>query len=214
MNDMPLKRLTQHKDLGVIFQENFYFTKHIETIASGSYKMLGFIKRITSSFNNIDAIKNLYNTLIRPKLEFAAVIWDPHTKKQKKIIERIQNIFLNYIFYKKHKRSPDFVHYEPIRLELEIKKLEYRRKCILLTFLYKLINNKINCAYLLSRINYRVPQLNTRPRNITFFVKNSQSRLDRICSLFNGKMDNTNCDVFNMTLKQFKYNLRSIDISD
>ena len=34
--------------------------------------------------------EKLYNTLVRPHLEYAAFVWDPHVTKQKQTIEKVQ----------------------------------------------------------------------------------------------------------------------------
>jgi hypothetical protein len=47
-----LERVEEIKDLGVILDTKMSFLSHVETIISKSAKMLGFIKRILSEFND------------------------------------------------------------------------------------------------------------------------------------------------------------------
>jgi hypothetical protein len=51
------------------------FLSHVETIISKSAKMLGFIKRILSEFNDHYTDKALFVSLVRPNLEYAACVW-------------------------------------------------------------------------------------------------------------------------------------------
>ena len=46
------------------------------------------------TFNYIDEemMKKLIVSIIRPRLEYAAVLWSPHLKKDVRILERIQRV--------------------------------------------------------------------------------------------------------------------------
>ncbi|KAJ8980525.1 hypothetical protein NQ317_008322 [Molorchus minor] len=50
----------------------------------------------------------------------------------------------------------------------DIVSLDLRRRCALLTFLYKILHNQINCPELLAQLNFYVPRLCTR-NNLTFY---------------------------------------------
>ena len=66
-------------------------------------------------------IKKMLTTLIRPQLEYAAVIWSPHMKKHVKKLERVQRLGTRMI--------PGFkeVPYEERLKRLELTTLEERR---------------------------------------------------------------------------------------
>ena len=69
MNDRKTKRdekkskniinVDNISDLGVIFDSKLTFVPHVNNIVSKGCKTLDFIKRITSSFRSIDALKFL-----------------------------------------------------------------------------------------------------------------------------------------------------------
>ena len=63
--------------------------KHIDKITGDTYQLL---RNITMAFKYLDEemSKKLITSLIRPKLEYAAVIWSPHKKKDIKKLERRQ----------------------------------------------------------------------------------------------------------------------------
>ncbi|KAG8222729.1 hypothetical protein J437_LFUL008125 [Ladona fulva] len=63
-------------------------------------RMLGFITRNTKNFKNIQTIKILYCSLVRPLLELSSPVWSPYYSVHIKAHERIQNRFLKLINFK------------------------------------------------------------------------------------------------------------------
>ena len=51
--------------------------------------MLGFVRRNLRE-NSKSSKEKAYKMLVRPRVEYAASIWDPHTKDQTSSIEKIQ----------------------------------------------------------------------------------------------------------------------------
>ena len=74
-----LKDVQSIKDLGVTFTSNLTFSNHIELISSKAMRKLGWIKRLTRSFSDTEALKILFNTYIKPILTFSSPIWSPYT---------------------------------------------------------------------------------------------------------------------------------------
>ncbi|XP_044577157.1 uncharacterized protein LOC123260210 [Cotesia glomerata] len=100
INGIALNYVSSCRDLGVIFDNNFAFTNHYSTIAASALRTLGFVIRATKNFRNLEAVKMLYSALVRPKLEYASIIWSPTYKKYAHSIEKIQRKFLKYLMYK------------------------------------------------------------------------------------------------------------------
>ena len=89
MDGKILKSTEDECDLGVIFQKDLKFSKHIATKINKANSILSLLSR---SFKYIDkyAFLKLYTALIRPHVEFANVIWYPHLRKDIESIERFQ----------------------------------------------------------------------------------------------------------------------------
>ena len=87
------------RDLGVIFDENITFQSQIDSIVNRARRLTCMMFR---SFHSRSAfvIIPIYKTMIRPLLEYATVVWNPHQIKQVKQIESVQRYvtkrMLNY----------------------------------------------------------------------------------------------------------------------
>ena len=63
--------------------------QHVSEISSKATKTLGFLHR-NLAFAPRSTKEVAYKTLVRPKLEYAAPIWSPHSKLQINQIEKVQ----------------------------------------------------------------------------------------------------------------------------
>ena len=75
--------------MGVWIIDNLTPEKYINEITGYIYQLLRNI-RMAFKYLDEEMIKKLITSLIQPKLEYAAMIWSPHKKKDIKKIERIQ----------------------------------------------------------------------------------------------------------------------------
>jgi len=89
MDGVKLERVTEEKDLGVIFSEDLKWEKQCSGAVSKANKILGMIKR-----NFVDRSKEivlpLYKSLVRPHLEYCCQIWNPYYNKDIKLLEGVQ----------------------------------------------------------------------------------------------------------------------------
>ena len=200
-----LERARDIKDLGVTFDSHLVFDRHIEQIISKSLRMLGFIIRNTSCFRDLTAIKLLYFTYVRSRLEYADVVWAPYYETYKTEIEKVQRKFLKYIFFRKHGYYPIRGYDQELLLhEFDMLPLETRRMLSGLTFLYKLCNQKIDSPDLMSLLNFREQRESTRriqlfncPRAKTNLMLKSPvyvmlsrfNKISHLCDLFNNSLD-------------------------
>ena len=88
------------KELGVILDRKLSFHDHIDAIISKSMAMLGFMKRNSSEFSDPDTLRSLYVSLVRPHLEYCAILLNPVYSSRCLTIESIQKNFTRYVFYK------------------------------------------------------------------------------------------------------------------
>ena len=85
----PLRIVNQEKHLGVIFDDKLSFSIHITEQVNKANRIMGAIRRSLTDLNS-DNFRNLFTTMIRPLLEYAAAVWSPHMKKDIQLIENVQ----------------------------------------------------------------------------------------------------------------------------
>ena len=207
----PLSNVTIQKDMGVILDPQLSFKPHLETIIKTSYKTLGGIIRIARNFHNTHTVKLLYNALVRSRLEYASVIWNPVYQSHVTEIEKVQKRFLRFLYFKKHGSYPHIIN-NPIRtVELErefnIQSLLVRMKISDCMFLFKIINNHIDCRLILDAIPFKVQSVITR-NNTTFHLPRCNSRYEESAFLYRLlKICNNlpiNVDLYDSNLNNFK----------
>ena len=77
LNSVIISRKSHIKDLGVTYNSSFSFKLHIQNIKIKASKNLGMLKRTTLNFFDNSVLTSLFNTLVRPILEYNCVIWNP-----------------------------------------------------------------------------------------------------------------------------------------
>ena len=90
IDDVVLEEVIVEKDLGVFISNNMDWSYHINYLINKANKQLG---RIKHAFEYIDEyiISLLYNSLIRPHLEYGAVVWSPHRQGEIDKLEKVQH---------------------------------------------------------------------------------------------------------------------------
>lgn len=122
------------KDLGVTFESNLKFERHITNIVNKAQRILGLIFR---SFETLDEemFIILYKSLVRPCLEYGTCVWSPYLKKDILRIERVQRRATKLV------KGIARFSYEERLLRLGLPTLEYRRHRYDMLQVYKSLHN-------------------------------------------------------------------------
>jgi len=121
LGEEELQKVDKEKDLGIIITKNLDPGEHIANIVRKAYAFWANI-RLALNYMDLQMAKILITQYVRPKLEYAAVVWNPHQKKDITKLEKVQRDIT--------RRVPGLqgLTYEERLEELGITTLEKRRE--------------------------------------------------------------------------------------
>ena len=89
LNNHILNLSDQHTYLGVILNTSLSWSPHISSIVTKASKTLNFLKRNLNKCSE-QVKESAYLTMVRPQLEYASDVWDPHQTGDIVELEKIQ----------------------------------------------------------------------------------------------------------------------------
>lgn len=132
-----LENVDSAKYLGVTLQSDLRWSKHIDGVTNKASRSIGFLRR-NLKVNSRKIKETAYKSLVRPLVEYAAPVWDPHTAKDIKKVEMTQRRAARYVTNRHHNTSSvsEMLH------DLNWRSLEDRRRDARLTLLYRALHGK------------------------------------------------------------------------
>jgi len=166
INDYVLNRVHLFKDLGIWLDRKLTFNEHIDLMVNTAKSVLGLLKRWSKEFQDPYVTKALFTTLVRPILEYGAVLWNPQYCTYSDRIESVQKQFL--LFALRHLNWSSCFRLPPYEGRLKLIKLDTlvnRRRMLCSLFIFKLLTGEIDCPFLLGKVPIAVPSRCTRCSN-------------------------------------------------
>lgn len=139
INNIPLQHASKLKYLGVTITNNLNWNEHIDNICGSAQRKLGLLRRKLKDATPEVKLK-AYQSIIRPTLEYAGIVWDPHQVGLINKLERTQRLAARFIFGA-YRRTQSV---SALLSRAGLPELSARRKIARLKFLYQLYNNKFN----------------------------------------------------------------------
>ena len=84
-----IESVDREKDLGVLISKDLKFSQQCIEAERKAQKLLGYIKR-RFSYRNKEIVLPLYNSIVRPHLEYAVQFWAPSLRKDIDRLEAVQ----------------------------------------------------------------------------------------------------------------------------
>lgn len=178
INSTPIQKCNLVHDLGITLDSKLRFNVHIDNICRSARKALGFLYRNAKSFKRLNTKILLYNTLVRSKLEYGTILWNPTYQLHKDRLEIIQRRFTKSCYTGTNKN----LCYTTRLKTFKLNSLSDRRKLHDLVFLHKLMNGAIDNSELLSQVSFKVPLRIPRHPTPLFTHKTYKTNLGH-CSL-------------------------------
>ena len=133
LHNQILQHVTSAKYLGVTFNTDMDFGQHINTITNKASSTLGFLRR-NLNIGSVKVKTEAYQTYVRPTVEYASTVWDPHDKNDIRRLEMVQRRSARFVTNRYRNRSSVGEMLET----LDWKSLEDRRKEARLIMMFKI----------------------------------------------------------------------------
>ena len=104
-----------------------------------SRRLLGYMYRTFSPYCNSNTIISLYKSQVLPILDYASVVWDPHLKKDKLLLDSVQ-LFAMRMASRSWKSDS-----QALSTQYELPSLSSRRSYFKLLYTFKFLNGYFYC---------------------------------------------------------------------
>jgi len=139
LNSHILTLSDQHAYLGVILNKSLSWSPHINSIVTKASKTLNFLKRNLNRCSK-QVKESAYLTMVRPQIEYASDVWDPHKIGDIVELEKVQRRAARWVMN-------DYGRFSSVTSmlnQLSWPTLETRRKSSRLQTLHKVIYQQIS----------------------------------------------------------------------
>ena len=127
--------------MGVELTNTLSWNKHVDSITKKGIRCLGFLHRNLSKCpRNIKT--TCYNNFVRPIVEYASCVWDPHTKRNSAKIETVERNAARFVMNNYSRESSVTTMLE----ELKWESLDHRRGSNKVSMMYRINNHLIDIA--------------------------------------------------------------------
>ncbi|KAI8520508.1 hypothetical protein Bbelb_002620 [Branchiostoma belcheri] len=142
LHGSPLAKVSKAKYLGVTITSNLSWNSHVDNVTAKANRTLGMLRR-NLRIASVEAKQRAYMALVRPTLEYACPVWDPHTSDQVGRVEAVQRRAARYV-YNNYRRTASVTE---MLGNLRWQSLEHRRKMARLTTMFKVLHNTISVPH-------------------------------------------------------------------
>ena len=148
LNGKTLECISSYKYLGVHISSDLSWSVHTQQVCMKAKRMIGLLYRNFYKHIPGTMLLQLYKSLVRPHLEYAAAVWSPHLLSDKLRLEKVQKFALRMVT-----QGWD-MNYTDLLDKTGVLSLQSRREVARLCLLYKIVNclcyfdlNVFFCSY-------------------------------------------------------------------
>ena len=154
--------------MGITFSEDLKWKTNVNNTSKKANYTLGFLRR---NLRHCPLLcrKNAYLALVRSKLEYGSVVWDPYLKNDIDRLERVQRSAARFITGDYKSRHEGCV--TNMLDDLDLPSLEERRRQQRLTFLYKVVKGHVPAINIDHYLRAQKPKRTIRAKQFEDFVK-------------------------------------------
>ena len=90
MNNEPIKEVTSHKHLGMFLSSDGTWHEHTNYITAKAWIRINVMRKLKFLLDRHSLVEIIYISVIRPRLEYADVVWNNCTSYEVNALEKIQ----------------------------------------------------------------------------------------------------------------------------
>ena len=131
-----------------MIDQHLTWKEHVNNICSKAIQAKAFLQRNLPKCP-ASVKSNCYTSLVRPILEYAAIVWSPHLQYQKHQIKKVQHNAAHFV-------TNDFSYHSSVTSMLNHLKwpsLEQRRNFLKLIMFYKILNGLVDVSITLTPLS-------------------------------------------------------------
>ena len=152
-----LEVVNEYRYLGIWVTSSLSWNRHVEEVCKRANRQVGVLYRCFYQNCSSTTLIRLYIALVRPHLEYAVPVWDPHLNKNINSIERVQRFALK-VCTKSWGSS-----YDDLLSSTGLPTLSERCKKLKLCVLYQILHHTCHTNH--SPLHFRTLPVNIRSRN-------------------------------------------------
>ena len=196
LNGVLLNNVKTQKDLGVFISDDLTPTAHVSSIVKKCNQRLGLIRRCFTDLT-ANKVQILYQSLIRPVLEYGSPSWSPWFKKDIDALEKVQRRCLRLTHEK-----------------IELPKLITRRQELDLCEVYKYLHGLYKTP---AEVYFKTPERTLRGHSWKLYKPQDRTNVrhhffsHRVIDAWNNLPEHV---VSASSLGAFKRNLRSLPVGE
>ena len=134
LNGCILEKVPSFKYLGMMISSDLSWSEHIQRACGKARKIIGLLYRRYYHHADSRTLLQLYVSLVRPHVEYAAPVWDPHLAQDINMLENVQKFGLRVC-----SKQWDTGYSELLNM-CNLSTLENRRLYLKLCHLFKIVN--------------------------------------------------------------------------
>ena len=128
LNDITLSTNEQHPYLGILLHKALSWSGHITNIANRASQIFNFLRRNLSKCSPTVKASS-YLTLVRPIMEYAALVWDPYHHNDIQTLEKVQRraahwVMNDYSWYSSVSNMLNNLNWPSLHLRRRISRLQ------------------------------------------------------------------------------------------
>ncbi len=138
LHNQPLQIVHTSKYLGITISDDLKWNSHINNISGRANRLLGLLRR-NLKINSVQLKDRAYQAIVRPQLDYASSVWDPHTAQNIKRLEAVQRRGARFVHNRWHNTS----RVTPMLQSLDWEPLASRRANTRLCMFYRIVHSTV-----------------------------------------------------------------------